>query len=148
MLRYLLQVVLLYLAVGLWAGWAGVLLLAIQSLVATQFLAVVNYIEHYGLLRREIAPGVYEPFGPQHAWDSSHLLTNLFLLNLGRHADHHLQAGRPYQHLRHRPEAPRLPMGYPAMVLLALVPPLFFRVMDRRIDTYRRAAPTTARTPG
>jgi alkane 1-monooxygenase len=140
MLRYFLQVAVLYLAVGLWAGWLGVLMLAGQSLVAILLLAIINYIEHYGLLRREIAPGVYEPASPQHSWDSSHLLTNLFLLNLGRHADHHLRPGRPYQHLRHHADAARMPLGYPAMLLLALVPPLFFRVMDHRVRGRRRAA--------
>jgi alkane 1-monooxygenase len=140
MLRYALQVVVLYLAVGIWAGWLGVLMLAAQSLVAILLLAIINYIEHYGLQRREIAPGVYEPVGPQHSWDSSHLLSNLFLLNLGRHADHHLRPGRPYQHLRHRDDAGRLPLGYPAMVLLALLPPLFFRVMDPRVRRRRDPA--------
>ncbi|HKY95464.1 MAG TPA: alkane 1-monooxygenase [Kiloniellales bacterium] len=140
MLRYGLQVALLYLAVALWAGWLGVAMLAAQSLVAIFLLAIINYIEHYGLLRREIAPGTYEPVGPQHSWDSSHLLTTLFLLNLGRHADHHLRPGRPYQHLRHRDDAARLPLGYPAMLLLALVPPLFFRVMDHRVEGRRHAA--------
>ena len=145
MLRYVLQLAALYLAVGLWAGWRGMLMLAGQSLVAILLLAIINYIEHYGLLRREIAPGIYEPAGPQHSWDSSHLLSNLFLLNLGRHADHHLRPGRPYQHLRHREDAARMPLGYPAMLLLALVPPLFFRVMNPRAEKWRPAALATGR---
>jgi alkane 1-monooxygenase len=146
MLRYPPQVGLLYLAAGLWAGGPGLLLLAGQSGVAILLLGIVNYIEHYGLLRREARPGVREPIGPQHSWDSSHLLTNLFLLNLGRHADHHLRPGRAYQYLRHRPDAARLPLGYPAMVALALVPPLFFRVMDRRVEGRRHAARAAGRT--
>lgn len=137
MLRYALQVALLYLGAGLWAGWPGLALLAGQSFVAILLLGIVNYIEHYGLRRRALAPGVYEPVGPQHSWDSSHLLSNLFLLNLGRHADHHLRPGRTYQHLRHRPDAARLPFGYPAMLALALVPPLFFRVMNPRVEGRR-----------
>ncbi len=120
-------------ALGLWLGAVAVMVFAIQSFVAISLLEVVNYVEHYGLERREIAPGRYERVTPVHSWNASHRLTNWFLFMLQRHSDHHANPGRRYPVLRHFEEAPQLPAGYATMVLLALVPPLWFRVMDARL---------------
>ncbi len=84
--------------------------------------------------RREIAPGRYERVSARHAWDSDQRLTNLILFRLQRHADHHVAPHRPFSALRHRDESPKLPHGYPTMFMLALVPPLWRRVMDPRLD--------------
>lgn len=108
-----------------------------QSAVAVLLLEAVNYLEHYGLERREVAPGRFEKVEPIHSWNSSHILSNWFLFHLQRHSDHHAHAGRRYQILRHFEEAPQLPMGYPGMLLLALVPPLWRRVMDPRVLAQR-----------
>ena len=112
-----------------------------QGLIAVLELETVNYIEHYGLTRRETEGGRFEAIAAYHSWNSSHRLTGWFLFNLPRHADHHLEEGRRYQQLRHFDESPQLPTGYAGMTLLALVPPLWRHVMDPRIPS-RVAAPT------
>ena len=112
-------------------GMLGLLYFIIQSVIAVSLLEVVNYVEHYGLLRNQTTGGNYEPIRPQHSWNSSNWLTNRFLFNLQRHSDHHYKPGLRYQALRHFDESPQLPTGYAGMLLLALVPPLWYRVMDR-----------------
>ncbi len=96
-------------------------------------LTSANYIEHYGLLRRCGADGKPEACRPQHSWNSNHVVSNWILFHLQRHSDHHAHATRRYQSLRHFPDLPTLPNGYFGMFLLAYVPPLFYRVMDRRL---------------
>lgn len=107
---------------------------------AVLLLEVINYVEHYGLHRAEVAPGRYERVRPAHSWNSPERVTNWILLNLQRHSDHHAFAGRPYEQLRHHEDAPQLPAGYPWMMLLALVPAAWFRVMDPRVQAWERAA--------
>jgi alkane 1-monooxygenase len=119
-------------ALGVAFGLAALPYWLLQSLVAIVLLEVVNYIEHYGLLRRR--RGVrYAPVQVWHSWNSSNWLTNRFLFNLQRHSDHHYRPGRRYQNLRHHAASPQLPTGYAGMILLALVPPLWHRMMDRRV---------------
>jgi alkane 1-monooxygenase len=135
--RYPLDMLAVYglaFAVG---GWTGVVFFAVQSLVAVLLLELINYIEHYGLARRELSPGRYEKVTPQHSWNSAHRLTKFFLFALPRHADHHANAARPYWELRHFDDAPQHPAGYATMVLLSLVPPLWFWVMDRRLADWQ-----------
>jgi alkane 1-monooxygenase len=115
--------------------WAMLFFFA-QGAIAFSLLEVVNYIEHYGLSRREVEPGRYEPVSVRHSWNAANRLTNYFLINLQRHPDHHWQPQRRYQLLRHTEESPQMPTGYSSMILLALVPPLWKRVMDRRLDEY------------
>jgi alkane 1-monooxygenase len=105
--------------------------------IGIALLETVNYIEHYGLSRKEVAAGKYERTLPQHSWNSNHVIGRLMLFELSRHSDHHYLASRKYQVLRHSDEAPQMPTGYPGMMLLALIPPLWFRVMHRQIDKYR-----------
>ncbi|MBU3699687.1 MAG: alkane 1-monooxygenase [Candidatus Kapabacteria bacterium] len=114
---------------GSTVGW----LFVGQGVFAFVLLEAVNYVEHYGLVRKEIRPGVVEKFGPQHAWEARYAVSNAFLFKLQRHADHHLQPQRRYQSLKVHDESPQLPQGYPAMVLLALIPPLWRRVVHPRI---------------
>ena len=109
----------------------------VSALIGALLLQSVNYIEHYGLLRNRLPAGGYEPVQPVHSWNSSHPLSRYVLLELSRHSDHHAHASRKYQILRHREDAPQLPAGYPAMILLALVPPLWFRVMNPRVQKPR-----------
>jgi alkane 1-monooxygenase len=108
-----------------------------QSAVAIAFLETINYIEHYGLERRLIRPNVYERVTPSHSWNASHWLTNTLLFNLQRHSDHHAWPARPYYRLRHHAESPQLPYGYAAMTVMALIPPLWRRVMDPRVREHR-----------
>jgi alkane 1-monooxygenase len=113
---------------------AGVLpYLALQAVVGFSLLEVVNYLEHYGLLRRQREDGRYERTRPEHSWNSNSAASNVLLYHLQRHSDHHANPLRRYQALRHVEEAPQLPTGYAGMIVCALVPPLWRRVMDHRL---------------
>ncbi|MBU9182321.1 alkane 1-monooxygenase [Burkholderia multivorans] len=112
--------------------------LVIQAVYGASLLEVVNYVEHYGLGRRRLPNGRYERCTPQHSWNSNHVVTNLFLYQLQRHADHHANPTRSYQALRHFDDAPQLPAGYATMILLAYVPPLWYRVMNPRVVAHYR----------
>ena len=96
-------------------------------------LTSANYIEHYGLLRRVDDDGKVERCEPRHSWNSNHIFSNLVLFHLERHSDHHASPLRRYQALRHFDDAPQLPNGYFGVYLLAYVPWLWFRVMDKRL---------------
>jgi alkane 1-monooxygenase len=120
------------------AGWIS--LIAI-GLVAVILLQSVQYVEHYGLERAPRPGGGWMPQTAAHSWDSEHAVAKALLFRLPRHADHHLHASRPYPELEARPESPQLPGGYAQMILLAMVPPLWRRAMDRRIP---HAAAATA----
>jgi alkane 1-monooxygenase len=115
------------------AGAFGIALYAGASLVAIVELELVDYIEHYGLQRKIDANGNIERVSYPHSWDFSGWLTNGFLINLQRHADHHAHGGRPFGALSTRPEAPQLPASYAAMILAALIPPLFRAIIHPRI---------------
>lgn len=104
-----------------------------QSAVAILLLELVNYVEHYGLQRRVLSLGVVERFGPAHAWESRFPASNFLLFKLQRHADHHLYPQRRYQLLGVHEQSPQLPAGYPLMVLAALVPPLWRRLIHPRL---------------
>ena len=96
-------------------------------------LSLANYIEHYGLLRGKDKSGRYEPPRPEHSWNQNALVSNLFTFQLQRHSDHHAHPSRSYQCLRHFDDVPQLPWGYYEMFLLAYFPPLWFKVMDKRV---------------
>lgn len=108
-----------------------------QSVIAFTLLELVNYVEHYGIRRREISSGKYEKVNPLHSWNASHLLSNFFLFQLQRHSDHHAYAHKRYQVLNHYDESPQLPFGYPTMIILALVPPLWFKIVNRRLERWQ-----------
>jgi alkane 1-monooxygenase len=105
----------------------------IQAVFGFSLLEVVNYIEHYGLLRQKVANGRYERCQPTHSWNSNNIASNLALYHLERHSDHHAHPTRRYQSLRHFEDAPELPSGYALMIGIACIPPLWRRVMDHRV---------------
>ncbi|MDH4058880.1 MAG: fatty acid desaturase, partial [Cyclobacteriaceae bacterium] len=107
-----------------------------QSILAFTLLELVNYVEHYGIIRREISSGNYERVNPLHSWNTSHLVSNFFLFQLQRHSDHHANAIKRYQVLKHYDESPQLPFGYPTMILMALFPPLWFKEMNARLEEW------------
>lgn len=107
--------------------------LLLQAVIGFGLLETVNYVEHYGLLRARRPNGRYARCSPRDSWNSDHLVTNIFLFHLQRHSDHHANPGRRYQTLRTSEQAPQLPAGYAAMIVLAAVPPLWRRVMDARV---------------
>lgn len=125
---------------GLIGGWMGVGLLCIQAFIAVLFLELANYVEHYGLVRKHLGDGKYEHIRPHHSWNSSRKFTNFLLINLQRHSDHHYKPDRRYPLLQtyDSAEAPELPMGYPALAALALIPPVWRRLMNPKVRAWRR----------
>ncbi len=117
-----------------------------QSILAFTLLEQVNYIEHYGIVRKEIAPGKYERVNPLHSWNASHVVSNFFLFQLQRHSDHHANAIKRYQVLNHYDESPQLPTGYSAMIILALLPSAWFAVMNKRLERWQSKSDLTTVT--
>jgi alkane 1-monooxygenase len=134
-----LQLVMLGIAWGL-GGWLGLGLFVWQAGVAVWQLELVNYVEHYGLTRRYLGEGRYEHVLPRHSWNAAHKASNWLLINLQRHSDHHYKPDRRFPLLQTyaEEEAPQLPYGYPLMSAVAMVPPLWKRVMNRRVKAWRR----------
>ena len=139
-LRYAtLQVLMLLLALAL-GGPQGLALFVFQAFVAIWQLELVNYVEHYGLTRRHLGDGKYEHVLPRHAWNATHKASNWLLINLQRHSDHHTKPDRRFPLLQNLPEtqAPQLPYGYPVMTTMALIPPVWRRVMNPRVKAWRK----------
>lgn len=134
MLRFQLIQLAYLLTIGLLLGWNMIGYAVAIAVIGFLMLESVNYIEHYGLRRKKLASGRYEPVQPQHSWNSDHELGRIFLYELTRHSDHHFKATRKYQVLRHFEESPQLPMGYPVAILMSLIPPLWFAVMNKRVE--------------
>jgi alkane 1-monooxygenase len=107
--------------------------LVIQAILGFTLLEVVNYLEHYGLLRQVKEDGRYQRCEPAHSWNSNQVASNVFLYHLQRHSDHHAHPTRRYQALRNFEQAPELPTGYAGMIVIALFPPVWRRVMDHRV---------------
>ncbi len=114
-------------------GWSMMVFLLVHHFFAYWQLTSANYIEHYGLLRLKDENGKYERCEPHHSWNSNHIFSNLVLFHLERHSDHHAHPLRRYQSLRHFENLPQLPNGYFGVYLLAYIPPLWFRFMNRRL---------------
>lgn len=111
----------------------GVLIIAASGLVGILLLETINYLEHYGLRRKKLENGRYERVRPVHSWNANYQIGRIVLYELTRHSDHHYIASKKYQVLDHHEEAPELPFGYPMMILIALIPPLWFKIMDKKI---------------
>lgn len=127
-------------SVALWAavialnGWEVAIYIPITVVFGFSLLEVVNYLEHYGLKRQRVGEKQrYERVLPMHSWNSNNIVTNIFLYHLQRHSDHHANPTRRYQALRDFKESPALPTGYAGMINLALIPPLWRKVMDHRV---------------
>lgn len=137
MVRYTLIQGGLLAGVAAWLGPMATLLWVAVSVFGWLLLETINYIEHYGLQRQLNERGVYERVRPVHSWNTNRTLGRVFLFELTRHSDHHANATRAFQILRHHDDAPQLPAGYPALILLALVPPAFTRVMGPVLADWR-----------
>jgi alkane 1-monooxygenase len=125
-------------AIVLMFGWLITFYFLNAALIGFLMLETVNYIEHYGLQRKQRADGNYERAMPQHSWNSNHILGRLMLFELSRHSDHHYMASRKYQVLQHHDDAPQLPTGYPGSMILSLFPPLWFYVMNKKIKELQK----------
>lgn len=114
-------------------GWIMVPFLLIHNFWAWFQLTSANYIEHYGLLRQRRENGRYEHCQPHHSWNANYIFSNILLFHLERHSDHHANPTRRYQSLRNFDGIPELPNGYFGMFLIAYIPWLWYRVMDKRL---------------
>lgn len=132
-----LSVVLMVPLVLVFGPWM-IPLIALHHVICWLMLSQANYVEHYGLGRARTEHGHYEPVRPIHSWNADQWLSNALLFNLQRHSDHHAHAWRDYQVLRTYDDVPTLPAGYPGSFLLALIPPLWFRAMDRRVEDWAK----------
>ncbi|HEY0107477.1 MAG TPA: alkane 1-monooxygenase [Rhizomicrobium sp.] len=130
---------LVYLAIVIFTGWTAAAFFAAQSAVAILVLELFNYIAHYGLQRR-VRAGGHEPFTAAHSWNSSNVLANTLIFNMGRHSCHHARPEASYESLTWTAQAPELPAGYAGSILLALVPPLWRRVMDPAVQNLQTRA--------
>ena len=136
MLLFQLIQVAFVLGIYLFFGLIVTLCFLIAALLGVLLLESVNYIEHYGLTRNETENHQFERVQPHHSWNSNHIIGRLMLFELSRHSDHHYLASRKYQVLRSFDNAPQMPTGYPGMILLSLVPPLWFKVMNNQMKKY------------
>jgi alkane 1-monooxygenase len=125
-------------AIGMVFGAPFLPIYLIVALISFLLLEMINYVEHYGLERIQHSTGRYEAVKEHHSWNSDHRVSRMLLFELTRHSDHHLVATRPYQILRSPKFGPDLPSGYPGMILLALVPPVWFAVMDPKVEQASR----------
>lgn len=123
-----------YLAVVFMFFGKTVLLFALLSGIGGFImLETVNYIEHYGLLRHKTKSGRYERVREMHSWNSNHVVGRIVLYELTRHSDHHYKTSKKYQILDCHDESPQMPYGYPTSMVLALMPPLWFKIMNKRV---------------
>lgn len=106
----------------------------LSAVIGIILLECVNYIEHYGLVRKKNNSNRFEKVKRIHSWNSNHIFGRLALFNLSRHSDHHYNGSKPYQVLNSMPESPQMPTGYPGMILLATIPPLWFWIINKRIE--------------
>ncbi|WP_340076271.1 alkane 1-monooxygenase [Leptobacterium sp. I13] len=126
--------------VFLFFGWYGVLIVFTVAIVGILLLETINYIEHYGLIRKRLASGRYERVQEIHSWNSNHIIGRIVLYELTRHSDHHYKANKKYQLLDYHQTSPEMPYGYPTSMVMALIPPLWFRVMNKRIPKDMKGA--------
>ncbi|MFC0679692.1 alkane 1-monooxygenase [Lysobacter korlensis] len=126
-------------AFTVWLGPAGLVFFIVQGLAAGASLEIINYIEHYGLERAQLPGGRFERTTHLHSWNSDYRLSNMLLFQLQRHSDHHETPRRRYQCLQHHADSPQLPGGYGAMFVLALCPPLWFRIVHPVLARWREA---------
>ena len=114
-------------------GLKGLILITVSAIIAILMFESVNYIEHYGLLRKKLESGRYERVQEKHSWNSNHILGRIVLYELTRHSDHHRSSTIEYQNLKSIDKSPQLPFGYPTSILISFIPVLWFKIMNPRI---------------
>lgn len=122
----------------LFFGWLVTFYYLCAAFIGILLLETVNYIEHYGLQRKQVAEGKYERAMPHHSWNSNHIIGRMMLFELSRHSDHHYLASKKYQLLQHHHDSPQLPTGYPGSMILSLLPPVWFYIMNRKIKELQK----------
>ncbi len=114
-------------------GWNGLVFALATGVVGFLLLETVNYIEHYGLIRKKLPSGRYERVRESHSWNSNHVIGRIVLYELTRHSDHHYKSAKKYQLLDYHDISPQMPYGYPTSMVLSFLPPLWFSIMNSRI---------------
>ncbi|WP_188461655.1 alkane 1-monooxygenase [Bizionia arctica] len=114
-------------------GTIGFVFVLAAGIVGFIMLETVNYIEHYGLLRSKLPSGRYERVKQNHSWNSNHALGRIVLYELTRHSDHHYKSSKKYQILDSYEDSPQMPYGYPTSMVISLFPPLWFKIMNKRV---------------
>jgi alkane 1-monooxygenase len=132
MIQFLILQVVFIIAIYLYTGFFVTSCFVAAAILGFLLLETVNYIEHYGLQRKQTETG-YERAMPVHSWNSDHVIGRLMLFELSRHSDHHYMASKKYQLLKHHEDAPQMPTGYPGMMILSLIPPIWFGIMHRKL---------------
>ena len=117
-------------------GFQGLIYAIICGVISFLFLETINYIEHYGLVRKKLTTGRYERVQPHHSWNSNHIIGRIVLYELTRHSDHHYKSSKKYQVLENKQSSPQLPYGYPTSILIALFPPLWFKIINPRLKNF------------
>lgn len=136
MVVYSIANVILILTIHLLFGKAVLIAFLAAATIGIILLETVNYIEHYGLLRKKNESGRYEPVRHHHSWNSDHPIGRTLLFNLSRHSDHHYNGSKKYQILKSHEKSPQMPTGYPGMMLLAIAQPLWFWVMNKKLKAF------------
>ena len=114
-------------------GVIGFTVLLFAGIVGLLLLETINYIEHYGLKRKQLASGRFERVSEKHSWNSNHVVGRIILYELTRHSDHHYKSQKKYQILEYHDVSPQLPYGYPTSMVLSFFPPLWFAIMNKRV---------------
>ena len=133
MFWYLIIKAIYLIAIFLFFGNFGLLFAVLTALVGFTLLETVNYIEHYGLLRLKTKSGRYERVKEIHSWNSNHIIGRIVLYELTRHSDHHYKTSKKYQILDCHEGSPQMPFGYPTSMVISLFPPLWFKLMNKRV---------------
>ena len=114
------------------AGFSGLVFVLTQAAVAIILTEAVDYIQHYGLMREQ-EDGKTQPIQPEHSWNSRHAVGDWTTFNIGLHSHHHTSGTTPYPELSQQQEHHEMPGNYAVMILMALLPLLWFKVMDERL---------------
>ncbi|NAY91678.1 alkane 1-monooxygenase [Muricauda sp. JGD-17] len=133
MFWYLILQSLYLLTVYYFFGLSGMYFALAVGVVGFLLLETVNYIEHYGLIRKKLPSGRYERVQESHSWNSNHVIGRIILYELTRHSDHHYKSAKKYQLLDCHDTSPQMPYGYPTSMVLSFFPPIWFRIMNPRI---------------
>ncbi|MBI1221180.1 MAG: alkane 1-monooxygenase [Bacteroidetes bacterium] len=115
-------------------GYPVIIYILLSAWIGAALLETINYIEHYGLSRKQLESGVYERTGVEHSWNSDHVAGRFVLFELSRHSDHHYKASKHFPSLESKEGSPQMPLGYPGMMLISLIPPLWFAIMNPKLD--------------
>lgn len=114
------------------AGFAGALFFVALSMFTGAQILLSDYVQHYGLQRLILPSNRYEPVGPHHSWNAPKGFSSYLMMNAPSHSEHHMHPARPYESLDPEANVPTLPFSMPIMGCIAMVPPVWFRMMDRR----------------